>query len=352
MSQTKLKLMVGSVFLFALVMLSCWALTTGNQEEALEPSAQPNVVDPLFEGAQVATVHGGQTEDWLYKQTSYHATTDKPNVVKTVFSNRRGGHLHPDKHFVLYAFHDNDGTLVRQRLVYADDHQLTSSIYAKYSDTTFSKDGKELETRYVRHDGTVAAVTDEVTHAHIEYRADGKTPRRTQVYQDRTIVETHFRLDGVTPWFRTTYGKQWVTEVFFDLDGNKYEKKFNRVNLTDGYSFGPDSAPLATENHDYLRADGTLQYRQVWYHVWDKSIDHSRDGLGEVQVYDEDGKTLKAVYVLDKGMTPAIQKGTVYSDQGVAQEASPADLKAVDPRLLHGFTVNVYGTYDDDSHDK
>jgi hypothetical protein len=354
MTHYQLRLLILGVLSLCLITLVGMIVVTTDvvQEEALEPELLPTVVDPMFEGAQIETVNGNQTVDWVYKQISLHTATAKPHVVKTVYSNRRGGHLHPDKHFVLYAFHDANGTLERERMVYADDQQLTSSIYAQYCETTFSKDGKEVETRYIRRDGTVAAVNNKVKKEHYEYRADGKTLRSTQIYQGDTIVYTHFRLDGVTPWYRTTYGKKWITEVFFDRDGNEYEKKFERVSLVDGYTFGPDRKPLATENHDYLRVDGTLDYRQVWYHLWDKKLDTSRDGLGEVQVYTEDGKTLKAVYVLDMGTTPLILKGTIYSAPGVAQDVSPIDIKQVDPRLFHGFTVNIYGTYDDDSHDK
>lgn len=279
--------------------------------------------------------------DIVYRQTSFHADGVTPQVVKTVYANHVGRFLHPRGNFVLYQYHRADGTLEKEKLI-EPEPSLGASVMVKVSLRFFDADGKtELGRRYFREDGTLAAVSDEVTNLYVQYRADGKTPRYEQRYDGKDYHATYFRPDGKTPWWTLNYG-DWTGRVHFDRQGNPVEMRFTRKHVVKGFSMGSNDPPFLHYHDEYQRADGTLEYRQSWYQMWDASSGEFCSALGRVEVFAPDGKTLVRDIHFHLGNprnTPSVKSDT---DAG----------NMMDSNWLTGFGVpDLYGD-DNDFVDK
>ncbi len=340
--------------------------------------AQYNKADPIL-GANIDKVEfGTPSDDWVLKQTVSYPTTGTDKVTKTVF-NRNKRYLHPNANFRLYEFFRPDGTKEREDLFYPEP-QLAASVISEKRVRFFDEKGTESESRQIRADGTVGWINKGNVHTHL--RSDGVTLRSVQDYVEKTCRLTYFRLDGKTPWWVCLYDKDTQISVFFDLDGKPYEKKFVRKHLLDGYSAGPDTKPFAYFQDTYKRADGTDEYVQTWYVVWDKATDGTREVLHHVDILDEKGRSIKQIVSLDISNTSrSIQSVTTLNDDGsvlmrlyrspncreqetllwpedqtrVKLATYPADdhfVEPLDPRILHGFHVDMYGIDDTDKFDK
>ncbi|MBX9666067.1 MAG: hypothetical protein K2X93_00555 [Candidatus Obscuribacterales bacterium] len=341
--------------------------------------AQYNQADPILGAVIDDVAFGTKTDDWVLKQTVKDPTTGSKKIAKTVFNRNKMPHLHPSGNFRLYEFFRPDGTKERDEL-YFPEPQLASSVISEKSVHFFDEQGKETERRQIRADGTVGSISKGNVLTHL--RADGVTLRSVQDYVDKTCRLTYFRLDGKTPWWVCLYENDRQITVHFDLDGNPYEKKFVRKHLLDGYSAGPDTKPFAYFQDTYKRADGTDDYVQTWFVVWDKAIGGTREVLERVEILDEKGRVKKLVLLDISNTLRSVQSSAEFNDDGsvlIRQYGSPncretellywpedaskvkltnfpagtdQFVEPLDPRILHGFHVNMYGIDDTDKFDK
>ena len=345
---------------------------------AADVIARPDVPDPVFAGAAHDTINGGAEDEWLFKQTARYPGTNVPRLVKTVFDNNKLGHLARQGNEVLYEFFREDGTLEHTQMVFPEAG-LGGGVYTKVSVVKFDASGtKELEHRYFREDNTLGAVFDLNTGLCQQYRRDGKTLRSVQENVDKTLQQTYFRPDGKTPWWVS--GSR-TTKVYFDLNGKPFDKEFRRSSLARSFSMSQGDAPKDHFRDEYLRADGTVEYRQTWTAVWDKSDEHSRDALRLVEIMSADGKTVTAKLTLDLSSRERFIRevetknpdGTTlvrtYRSPNCREhekvlgadgkeissrsfDARDSYIEPMDERVFHGFSVNLFGRYDDDTIDK
>ncbi len=295
------------------------------------PIARPDVPDSAFKGLGNVFTENGQPgkDEFLFRQ-NVNYPNGRSRVLKTVFDNNHDQHLHPRGQFILYEYFRTDGTKETERLVFPEK-QLAASVIAAHSEKIFGADGRtEIESRYFRDNGTLAAVFDRVNRSSKEYRGDGKTLRSEHIYVDKECVVRYFRLDGKTLWWEYNFDTKRGS-VFFDLKGESYLKAFQRSSLLaqTGYSMGPGAPQVLQHQDSYLRDDGTVEYRQTWAVRWDDRIWSSREVLICLEVFGSDGKLLKKIHP---------HPGFELPD-GVSE------------RMLHGFNVNANATYDDDSFD-
>lgn len=298
------------------------------------------VSDPAFGGDAVETLQR-PAPDVVYQQTSFRADGVTPKVVKTLFANDVGSFLHPRGHFVRYAYYRQDGTLEKTKLVHPEP-SLSSSVITAYSWTHYAADGRTVVlAEYFRADGTLGAVSDDVKNVYSQMRLNGKTVRYLQTYDGRDYHATYFRPDGKTPWWTFDYGTD-SGRVHFDRHGNPVERTFSRTSLTKGFSMGSGDPPIRHYQDNYHRADGTLEYRQTWYHMWDAQNKEFCDALGAVEVFAADGKTVVRVIEFDlrNHRSPLVVKS----------DTKPAEPQ--DSIWLQGFGVSDLYGYDNDFVDK
>ncbi|MBY0552641.1 MAG: hypothetical protein K2W95_35490 [Candidatus Obscuribacterales bacterium] len=376
-----LGLLVPASGVLALIALTI-TLDYFSQPATVTSAVQPNDPDAdLGNAPRTLTVRTDLKDNFLFKEQVVRA--DGTTVVKTVFESRQQYVTFTNVPYVQYEFFRADGTLERNKLVFPETG-LGASVYCRWRETTFDTDGKtELFARYIREDGTIGNEHDKKTGWWTEYRADGKTPRRKGGFKkDADEHETiQYRLDGKTIWWSSIH--RGVTKVYFDHQGNPVNKQFKVNYLVDGYSHGPTKPPLAHTEHIWMRDDGkTPAYKQTWYIAWETK-DHSFDGIGNIEVYGGDGKTVTAVIKL-KLQTPkhGVFMTTVehrnadgsklvrtYRSPGnrESEETFDAAGKSVkkehfnhndrfnesfDNFMFEGFgPVNMHGEHDTDAHD-
>lgn len=292
---TRPKLIVGLFFGALVAILAVAALVDHYQRQpkTVVCAIQPGAPDPdLGNDQRTLTSPASPDDKFLFKEQVVRA--DNSSVIKTVLDNREPFLTVTDVPYVLYEFFRQDGSLERSKLVFPDTG-LGSSVYCRWRETTYDSDGKtELFERYYRQDGTLGSETDKKTHWWTQYRLDGKTPRIKGGYKPGTNEhETiRYRLDGKTVWWSCIH--RGVTKVYFDSKGNPVNKQFQVNYLTNGYSMGPGDPPLAHAEHIWLRDDGkTPAYKQTWYATYEGKTHF--EGLGKVEVYGSDGKTVITV---------------------------------------------------------
>lgn len=340
-----------------------------------------NSQDPWLSGSgPIDTIDGTSSDEYLFKQMVRYPD-GSPKVIKTVFSNSRGlRHLHPRGHYLKYEKFRQNGTLSESVLVYPEP-SLSCSVIAAASITTFEDDGtSEIETRYVREDGTTGAISNELDNSVHWYRADGLRLRSKQEYVDGDYLLTYYRLDGTTEWWSYNYAED-IGKVHFDLNGAEYEQVFKRTVICGSYSMGPTSAPITYNQDCFLGPSGKPSYRQTWTVAWDNNLDTTREILTRLEIFDETGEQVKKTLSWEPDANkPSFLKsveefngdGTktvrTYRSPNCRQSEESFDKsgkslshksfpesdqyqETIDERLLHGFDHDIYGTYDDDSHD-
>ncbi len=380
---------VRTIALFALacvgaaLVLSVVSFLGGDQKtltkQKVDDIARPDIPDAKFQGAAYDTNHGGVDDEWLFKQTVRYQGKNTPRLVKTVFDNRKLGHLHPWGHEVLYEYYRQDGTLDYSEMIFPEA-SLGGGVYTKTMVINFDATGtKELKHQYFREDKTLGVVSDNNTFQ--QYRRDGKTLRFVQETVGKDLQQTYFRPDGKTPWWVASFAKDATTKVFFDLNGKPYNKEFRRISLAKSFSMSPGDQPVPYHQDDFLRDDGTVEYRQTWWTVWGEKEENSRNALRFIELMSADGKTVAKQYVIDISTMDSrfITQVHIYNPDGtvlIRKYRSPDCRQSetvvkgskvlsetkfgtddrfsenLDERLFHGFNVGFTGRYDDDSIDK
>lgn len=362
--------------LIGFVVLAVLVLQQSHRESAFQSAIQPGDADAEFgNDYRTLTMPMNREDDFLFKErVTYPDGT--PRIVKTVYSDRMPHLVRGNVPDVLYEYFRADGTLERDLLV-EPEAGLGGGVYCKYRKRSFDADGKtQLKEQYVREDGTLGVDIDMPKDIFTVYRADGKTLRFVQERAPNGKTrQTQYRLDGKTVW--------WVNEesttVFFDRSGNKVSKKFNWHGLSGSGVRGVAPAPYC--EHRYVRPDGTAEYTQTWYAIYDQDV--YMEALGQVDVYAPDGKTLSARIHLqpqhsDKGLcitkvelinadgtrlvrtyrAPGSRLEEELFDAGgksLKKESFPATDKyaeTFEDIIFQGFGgLNFHGEYDTDRHD-
>ncbi len=376
--------MISQKWKFLIPMFGCLAISLAGCSALSRVRNSPHpVVVPADEALTPGTI---VTEirpdvDHVYRQTAFHPDGVTARLVKHCFVNFRGSYLSPRGNYVVYEYLRQDGTLEKQKLV-KPIPMLSSSVICKYRWTYYAADGKtELRSEVYRADDTLGASSDAAKNSHTQYRLDGVTLRQIQSYDGKSYQVVHFRKDGTTKWWEFDYGTDRGT-VHFDREGKAIKRTFTR-NSFGSYSMGSDDPPKETHQDNYLRADGTLEYRQTWCHFYYQKTDDFYDALCRIQVFSADGKTIVRTLRLEprahtgqlfiKSSTIVNQDGTFllryFSSPGVRQaerlfgkgpfssktQFGPNDgfEEPVDPIWLQGFGpgLNLYGD-DTDFNDK
>jgi hypothetical protein len=283
-------------------------------------------------------------------------------------------------HHVLYEYFREDGTLEHDWLI-DPEPMLGGGVYVKERLRYFDAEEKLVKHRYLREDGTVGVVMDETTSRFQQFRLDGKTLRFEQLMEDgNRYRQIWYKLDGKTVWMeKDGDGK---THVSFDTTGKPVDLDFTSEPAIGSYGMGPQSEPLLIAYDKYTRKDGTLSYRQTWFDRWDNIAERTAHTLGAVVLYDATGTNPVAEYTLDlrSASQPRFAKQVVLhnadgttlvrkyrwaecrlSEETIDQQGQVIGHKdypatdrfheAVDDIVFQGFTHNVWGTYDDESHD-
>lgn len=282
-----------------------------------------------------------------------YESSGSPLVIKYILA-RTGSYLTNGGHYVVYEHFRADGSLEYDHMIYPEA-MLGGGIYVKERKRFYDENRKPTGEKYFRQDGTLGLETDNATGLFRQLRLDGKTVLSEHFNTPEGGTRSYkFRRDGKTIWEETD--RDNVTRVHFDKDGNPVELVFTREHTKVSFSMGPQSQPNYYNSDLYQRADGTLAYKQRWYKRWDKATKMLADTLGEVTFYDASGTKPTVEYQLE--MLPAdrpiaVKEVRLYDEDGKMTIADPKstfphDLKGI---AFQGFHNNIWGTYDDESHD-
>jgi hypothetical protein len=275
-----------------------------NQNEGVNIAAQKN--DPELSGsvavAENGTYQGKGERNPAAKfiaQYSTHYENGNARVVKTIFANDMPYQTR-DGHYVFYEYFRLDGSLEHDNLVEPEAH-LGCSVLEKYRLRYFDKSNSQTEERYVRPDGSLGAQINTINHAITWFYQDGVTVREKQTTDANGVTETRFRKDGKTVWWSTDYSDPARTHVHFDQQGKPIDKVFisESAHGDGAFSMGSNDSPKLLSTDTYLRPNGTTDYVQTWYEVYDKNTDLFKEEIGEVTVYDGTGKNELRTYFLD-----------------------------------------------------
>jgi hypothetical protein len=306
----------------------------------------------------------------------------KPRVSKWILASKLS-YLTPTGHNVLYQYFREDGTLEHDRLVHPEPG-LGGGVYVKERLRTFDTNNEQLEELYFRQDGTLGVRAGMKSGLFQKFRKDGKTLRYEQIsvgdIGDNKVRQIWYKRDGKTVWMERDVDGS--THVSFDLAGNPVDLNFTSEGAIGSYSMGQQSQPVLIAYNKYTRPDGTLAYKQTWYDRWDNAANTTADTLGAVIVYDATGTRPVAEYTLDlraASQPRFIKQAALHNPDGttlVRKYRSPdcrlsedileghqtvighKDFTAgdrfqevVDDIIFQGFTHDVWGLYDDETHD-
>jgi hypothetical protein len=353
-----------------------------NKDEGVDVNGQANdseLTGPVTITRQVK-YPGTRPEESGLAIARYDTTygEGKLRVSKWILA-RHTSYLTQSGHNVLYEYFREDGTLEHDRLV-MPQAMLGGGVYVKTRLRYFDGKNQQVSERYLREDGTTGVVIDMKTGLFQQIRKDGKTLRLEQITVGDKYRRIWYKLDGKTIWI--DMGVDGVAHVAFDLAGNPVDLNFTAERAIGSYGMGPQSQPLLTHYHKYTRQDGTLAYKQTWYARWDKAASTSVATLGAVTVYDAAGNSPVAEYTLDlraaseprfikqvalhnadgttlvrKYRSPGcrLSEDTLDGQQKVIghQDFATSDRfqEVAADIIFQGFTENVWGFYDDESHD-
>lgn len=326
-----------------------------NPDDGVNVEAESH--DPVLAGPVTITrqvTYAGQRDPESSLAIARYETTATPRIVKFIMARTRS-YMSFSGHYVIYEHYRADGSLEFDRLVYPEA-LLGGGIYVKERLRFYDKDSKPVGEKYFRQDGSLGLETENASGLFRQLRKDGKTPRFEQYATPESGTRScSYRKDGKTILEETdTAG---VTRVHFDRAGNPVDLTFTREHVKQGFGVGP-AAPLHYYYSDlYQRADGTLDYKQVWYKRWDKATEMAVDTLGEVIFYDATGTRPTVEYKLeplpaDRPMNVVEVKLYDPVQDGkftlADTKSPPHDLKGI---AFQGFRNNIWGTYDDESRD-
>lgn len=375
------KLLLGLVIgggLIALVALTATLDCFSNKSATVLCAVQPGDPDAdLGTDQRTLLLPSGREDNFLFQEQVVRA--NKSRVVKSVLQNRDVYLTMTNVPYVKYEFYRPDGTLERTKLVFPETG-LGASVYCRWREDIYDIDGQtELFERYYREDGTIGVESDKKTHRFTEYRADGKTLRRTSHWNDQEHETVRYRLDGKTVWWRSIH--RGITKVYFDEDGKPCNRQFLSEPLTNGFSHGPGDAPIPYATHLWFAQDGkTPAFKQTWYALFEGKT--SFHGLGKVEVYGADGKTVVTVVEVKLQLrkhgvfVTKVEHRNADGSKLVRTYRSPGNreseetfdatgksvkkehflqndrfIENFDLMMFDGSTQNWYGEYDTDAHD-
>lgn len=123
--------------------------------------------------------------------------------------------------------------------------------------------------------------------------------------------------------------------VLHDRKGNPLNIKFKRDYLVGSFSMGSNDPPFKECTDNYLRADGTVAYRQTWYRLYDQGSKDFINALGRVEVFGADGKTVERDIEFDlRNHRGAL---SVKQDSGVGKPLEAAWTQGFGPLDLYGY---------------
>lgn len=200
---------------------------------------------------------------------------------------------------VTYWNHTREITVVTRYVVYRADGTLESAKVelqrgpARWHQTNYAPDGVTVLTEQWLDAGRNRLFElNQQEHTYTTFRTDGHTPRK--VYAFSRDSEQTFKKNGEVWWERNGA----TGSVFFDWSGNAVHETFRITNLSPaGYSLKHGNPPIPVADHVWLRNDDTAAYKQTWYAM----VDDSRtafEGLGHIEIYAGDGKTVRTRIVL------------------------------------------------------
>jgi hypothetical protein len=346
----RLALMIGLPLVIIL------AATSAQNRRANKPSVMPTADAELGTGPINTELGGGPNVEYEYRQTSFYEDNVTKRLVKTVFQRKMPYIVHSNSNGYLigYEYYRTDGTLEQEKVVFPGE-TMDSSVATKYIVRKYDDVGKDIvEQRNYRADNTLSSLSDKANHTLTQFRRDGKTLRCVQTYDGENYYLTYYRLDGKTVWWVYDYSQN-SCKTFFDREGNNFEREFTRRYLfSNVFVMGSGDPPKPLCEDSYKRADGTLEYRQTWYRVFINNA--FVDCLAELEVFSEDGQSVinKIVFEPRPSDQPLVIKTESNPDPNNANSNANSKTPNVPSYMLQGFGggLDLYGVYDDDSHDK
>lgn len=250
-------------------------------------------------------------------------------VTKWILARDRS-YLTNGGHYVLYEYRRENGSLESDKLI-SPEPGLGGGVYSKVRLRFFDEQGVVVKEQYLREDGTIGLISDETKRVFQQFRLDGKSLHSEYFFTAGSGQRAvYYRRDGKTVWIEKD--EKHNARVYFDLSGKAVDLRFTReLAITEGFGMGPASEPVLYAYDNYYRQDGTLAYKQWWYVKWDKELGSTVHALGKVVVYDASG-------------TKPVTEHNVALDGATQRRIS-------DDVMFQGFMWNVWGTYDDESHD-
>jgi|AGTN01.1.fsa_nt_gi hypothetical protein len=315
------------------ILLSFLALRSKSESSEIDIEAglnDPELVGPVSIARDVEYPGTRQPESGRalvrYDTTGNGGT---PRVTKFILARDRS-YLTMGGHYVLYEYRRENGSLESDKLIFPGPG-LGGGVYSKVRLRFFDEQGVLVKVQYLREDGTTGLISDETKGVFQQFRLDGKSLHSEFFFTaDGGQRAVYYRRDGKTVWVEKD--EKHNARVYFDLSGKPVDLRFTReLAITESFGMGPDSEPVLYAYDNYHRQDGTLAYKQSWYFKWDKELGSTVHALGKVVVYDASG-------------TKPVAEHDVPLDGATQRRVS-------DDVMFQGFIWNVWGTYDDESHD-
>ncbi len=305
--------------------------------------------DAELEG-EVTVIKGGGPEDEFQFRLATYTEDGKPKVFKDLMRARPYTANGDYGVCIRYSYFRPDGTLLRRKSI-EPMPVISASCEHKYREEEFSKDDQKRPVRqlYVRANGVDVAAEMEQRPGAPEvwkhYRVDNSLAHIQETGSD-FYRYTHFRKNGKDVWwsYKYTYSKANAEggsgsgTVFFDWEGNVFEKKWTRHSLYEnGYSIGEDSPPFPTHEDSYLRADGTVEYRQTWVAMYRNGEGFS--ALSKLEILAADGKTVERVITFEPQHT---SKGYKVTSDVMTNGQTPPAINQLPKSMFHGFNVEIW----------
>lgn len=364
-----------------IVLLYLGLRPSGDENEGVDIQAE--MKDPLLNGPITMIQHGTHTSKVRTGENGpfivrYSTTYDgsSPRLVKTILSNKMP-YLAACGHYVLYEHYRPDGTLELDQLVHPEP-SLGGGVMVKLRERRFDQSGIQSEERYIRANGTVGVIFDLTSQHWKEFQNDGATLRFEQFHEGQSLIQVHYKRDGKTIWYKL--GPDQHTRVFFDLHGNSVNKRLSREAAPESITTQQGEQSRHSGFDKYWREDGTLEYSQTWYQLYDREQQQEFEVVGAVTVFDAGGHKPLIEYKLDlrregeprfittveihntdgtrlvrKYRAPGIRLSEELLDARNAilshREFDTSDRfnEPVNDNLFHGFGRRLW-TYDDDRH--
>lgn len=345
---------------------------------------QAEMKDPLLTGSIAVAQHGtyggariGEAGQFIVRYSTTYGDGTTPRLVKTILAARMPYQTRCG-HFVVYEHFRPDGTLMSDRLVHPEP-ELGGGVMVKWRDRSFAPSGEQIEERYTRQNGTVGVIVDVRTGHFKQFQNDGVSLRYEQFNHNEGTVQIWYKKDGKTIWYER--GTDNVMHVHFDLYGNPISKRFSSESASTTFTMSSGEQAKMRSYDNYTRPDGTLEYRQSWYMLYNAKKDNFIEAVGSVTLYDASGTRPLVEYKLE--LRPQVEprfinEVVVYNTDGtkllrkyraIGQrlseelldargkvlshrdfDASDRYFEQVDDVVFQGFGHDLWLSYDDDKH--